>query len=435
MRSVAKIIAFLSLIIMESAFGRSIPKFASAHSVLLDGGIEEGVIFSRSQNPSVLVAEINEQLMYSIGQLNGLGGGVPDMAKTKITLGNILLPESGVYRVTYRAAMKIAWPIEKPFPKSYELVLPKQGSEYFLERFFKQYGSDERGGKKCLAAEVHNVELGNFWYYYRPLQRTCGLRLFPASVTKVSVSLSYGSENTKGKSPEYDKVWEDGKVVATLLFGMADAEENSPFDAGIMAFQQTVQEAFANYGEPTWSNVANLTADFLPSNDNAVLHMKFALSQGQLDLVLVLVEDIKEVYPGSEIEKLYNERTAYSDFVSYSGHSGLGANIRKLAQMGSFVPEQYQIFLINGCDTFAYVDEALARAHERMNPGQGRYKYFDILTNAMPSFFHMNARSNMAVISALVGKVKTYQEILAGFDRNQRAVVTGEEDNNWPAPF
>ena len=151
--------------------------------------------------------------------------------------------------------------------------------------------------------------------------------------------------------------------------------------------------------------------------------------------MLILVEDIKEVYPGSEIETLYNERTTYSDFVSYSGHSGLGANIRQLAQMGRFVPGQYQIFLINGCDTFAYVDEALARAHERVNPGKGRYKFFDILTNAMPSFFHMNARSNMTVIKALVEKDKTYQEILAGFDQNQRAVVTGEEDNTWPAPF
>ena len=41
----------------------------------------------------------------------------------------------------------------------------------------------------------------------------------------------------------------------------------------------------------------------------------------------------------------------------------------------------------------------------------------------------------MAVIRGLIGKSKTYRQILAGFDRYQRAVVTGEEDNLWPKPF
>ncbi|MBI2520587.1 MAG: hypothetical protein HYV97_09215 [Bdellovibrio sp.] len=435
MRSFVKTSAFISLFLLQTAFGRSIPKFASAHSVLLDGTIQEGVILSRSQNPSILIEEINEQLMYSIGQLNGLDGGAPDMAKTKIGLGKVQSAQDGLYKVSYRASMKIAWPVEREFPKSYNLILPSQGDAYFLERFFKRYGSDERTSKKCLAAEVHDVELGNFWYYYRPQKRGCALNYFPEGVIKVPVNLSYGRDNTQGQAPEYDKVWEDGKLTATLIFGMADAEENSPYDAGISAFQQTVQEVLEAFGIPTWSNVINVTPDFIPGQKEPVLHIKFALEQGELDLMLILVEDIKDVYPGSEIEKLYNERTAYSDFVSYSGHSGLGANIRALAEMGRFVRGQYQIFLINGCDTFAYVDEALAMAHERVNPGEGRYKYFDILTNAMPSFFHMNARSNMAVLTALVEKNKNYEEILAGFDKRQRAVVIGEEDNNWPEPF
>ncbi len=435
MGNIAKFAILLSCIFFGSAFGRSIPKFTAAHSVLVDGVIESGTILSSENDPSVLVSEINEQLMYSIGQLNGLSGGVPDMAKTKITLGRVNALSSGRFQVSYRAALKIAWPLEQSFPKSYNLILPSQGNYDFLQSFFAKFGSDENSGKKCLAAEVHAVEMGNFWYYYRPLKRDCGLKLSPKEVVKTAVNLSYGRDNTEGKSPEYKKVWEDGKVVATLIFGMADAEKDSPYDAGILAIQDTVREAFENYGFPTWSNVENLTEDFVPSKNTPVLHFKFALAQGELDLVLILVEDIKAVYPGSEIEKIYNERTMNSDFVSYSGHSGLGANIRKLANMGNFVPGQYQIFLINGCDTFAYVDEALAKAHEKVNPGSARYKYFDILTNAMPSFFHMNARSNMAVITALVEGKKTYQEILAGFDPNQRAVVTGEEDNAYPNPF
>jgi hypothetical protein len=38
-------------------------------------------------------------------------------------------------------------------------------------------------------------------------------------------------------------------------------------------------------------------------------------------------------------------------------------------------------------------------------------------------------------MQAFLGRSKTYRQILSGFDRTQRAVVTGEEDNAWPAAF
>jgi hypothetical protein len=161
--------------------------------------------------------------------------------------------------------------------------------------------------------------------------------------------------------------------------------------------------------------------------------MRFRHRVGEVDVHMFLVDGIQSV--GSDFNIKYNAQTAHSDFVSYSGHSGLGANIRALARKGSFTPGQYQIYLVNGCDTFAYVDDMLRDKHVQVNPGFGPNKFFDIITNAMPSFFHMNAASNMAVIHALLGKNATYQQMLSEFDRSQRAVVTGEEDNNWPSPF
>ena len=103
--------------------------------------------------------------------------------------------------------------------------------------------------------------------------------------------------------------------------------------------------------------------------------------------------------------------------------------------MGKFVKGQYQLFLVNGCDTFAYVDDALFDAHQAVNPDNEKTKYLDIITNAMPSYFHENAGANMAIINALVSKDKTYRAILEDFDIDQRAVVTGEEDNAWPENF
>ena len=43
---------------------------------------------------------------------------------------------------------------------------------------------------------------------------------------------------------------------------------------------------------------------------------------------------------------------------------------------------------MNGCDTYAYIDSALADAHSEVNPDDpDGTKYLDIVANAMPSLF------------------------------------------------
>ena len=125
----------------------------------------------------------------------------------------------------------------------------------------------------------------------------------------------------------------------------------------------------------------------------------------------------------------YNEWTQSADFVSYNGHSGLGANIRALARLGTFVEGQYQLYFINGCDTFAYIDSALADAHATVNPGFAGTKFFDLITNSMPAYFTDMAPSTITIIKALRDSKLTYRQILAKLPKVQRAVVSGEEDN------
>jgi hypothetical protein len=96
---------------------------------------------------------------------------------------------------------------------------------------------------------------------------------------------------------------------------------------------------------------------------------------------------------------------------------------------GVAYPAINMIFFVNGCDSFAYVDNALRDAHA------GPSKFFDLITNAMPSYFRSNADNNVALIQAFLGRSKTYRQILSGFDRGQRAVVTGEKDNAFPSAF
>lgn len=412
-------------------------KFVSAHTVALDGVIPNGKLLTKSNQPWVIKNEIKEQLMYSIGQLNGLDGGSPDMNRLEVEIKNTGIHTSGLNEVSYSAKLFIAWPLEQNVPSSYILKVPAQGSWLGLNNFFKAFGSDEHSSKKCLAWEAHDVTYNMFWYYYRPQKSLCPLKYMnsvdPLVATTIEIYLAKSEKNTTGKYPEYTKIWEDGKLVVTAIFGMADEDNISEWDAGVSAYKSTVNSILRRFGVPASSNVSLLNNTFSNALNNKEVQLRFSTPKGQVDIVLYLVKGIRST--STEFRSVYNERTKISDFVSYSGHSGLGANIRALANMGEFEANQYQLFLINGCDTFSYVDDALRNAHQAVNQAYGKDKFVDVITNAMPSYFHMNNRSNMAIIDALYNSKKTYREILSGFDQSQRAVVTGEEDNRFPEAF
>lgn len=398
----------LSIFLLNDSF--AIQKFDSAHAVLLEGDIVEGVIYSNSSDPLILNDEIISQLKYSIGQLNGEEGGCPDMSKTTIDHKNISSENENHFKVTYNAHLNIAWPSDKAVPEKYLLYLPREGGWNFLYGLMQKYGPEGDSDYNCIDYSAHEVGPGNFWYYYRPLKSVCPLSKNSNEVVIIPLILNISDLNSTDKYPEYDKVWEDKKLIATLVFGMNTPEIFNQFDAGVEAFTSMIKLSLKNCGTLTWSNIPQIDQYYLPKDTERIVHLKFNNEVGEVDLVLILVDSIRNVIEGSEIQKIYRVRSEISDFISYNGHSGLGANIRKLSSMGSFVQNQYQIFMVNGCDTFAYIDDSLARAHQLVNPDYLPSKFFDIITNSMQSYFHRNAESNITLLSALLEKKKTYKK-------------------------
>jgi hypothetical protein len=409
-------------------------KFESAHSIAVDATIQEGTIVSTSASDFTIKNQITEQLMYTIGQMNGRDGGV-DMNRLALDIKSITPRSDNLYDVIYTANLFVSWKRSAPIPENLLFIVPARGDSSGLKKFFQAYGSDEQDGKKCLANEAHDVSQNMLWYYYRPEKFSCSLRTDSDSVAQsvvryLKADLSTSEENTVAKSPEHAKVWEDGKLVVTTIFGKATHNATSNSDAGIAAFRRMYSVLLQQLGKPSSTN---LKAGQLPSNTNNEILLQFDVEHGVLDIHLYLIDDIKTV--GSDFRKKYDQRTRNSDYISYNGHAGLGANIRALARLGEFKKDQWQLFLVNGCDTFAYVDDSLRNAHKKVNPEFGADKFVDVITNAMPAYFHSLARDNWAVIEGLLGKTKTYREILQGFDSYQRAAVTGEQDNAWPEQF
>lgn len=422
---------------LVSACGKTNPlaselRYDAADSVALDGVISGGRAVSDSADSALVLEEVRAQLKFAAGQLNGISG-LFDVPQLKITLRAIEPRADGRYEASYDAQLFVSWPKELPVPDFYTLILPAGGSASTLNLFFDTYGNEATAGH-CTGYAPYGVSHDTHWYYHRPDASGCSLQNENQDnadlVARINLNLSRSPENTVGKFPEYSKIWEDRRLVVTTIFGKNAYGSTDSYDPGIAAFREFYQSVMTTFGTPSSSNLPPDTQPDAAHND---VRLKFTTASGEIDLHIYLIDSITAV--GSSFRANFEQRTLISDVVSYNGHSQFGANIRHFAHLGRFAAGHYQIYLLNGCNTFGYEDGTVAAVHASANPGAAPTKYVDILKNSMPAYFSSLSRDNMALISGLVGKRATYREILERFDPEQRPVVVGEEDNRWPLPF
>lgn len=383
--------SFFSSCGFESSKG-SEEKFESARLIALDAVIPLGTLQTQSQDPLVQEKEIRKQLKYSVGQLNGIGGA-PHLQSINIVIkGARVLDDVGTLALDYSASLLISWSLLKPVPEEFVFLLPEAAEDRFIQSFLND-GDTE---KRCLDKGAHGVDSGSAWYYYRPEKEGCELKAgVQSGVVGVKALLTKSPLNSMEKYPEYKKIWEDGRLVATLIFARNDGNSSDNSDAGISAYRLFYQSLIKTLGQPVTSDLPPA----MESLDASITryHMIFNTVSGPLDLSVELIKHIDSV--DDDFVQRYNERTMISDFVSYSGHAGLGANIDKLMKMGAFAKGQYQIFRLNGCDSFAYQTDALANAHLSVNPEEKASKYLDLITNSQPSKFSTGSWEAMAIIN------------------------------------
>lgn len=380
------LLAWLLVCAAASGCGRGTAEAPSevlfdAHgSIALDAVIDAGrALVSR---PEAARGEIARQLFYAIGQLNGVNAGA-EMQRVKINVVTTTQRTDGLYDAFYTAQLFIAWPRESSIPPLYTVVLPSGGDTRTLSAFFQRYGTTSR----CLDDTAVDVNLDNVWYWYRPLKPGCPLTWAQQGDlgTRMTMRLQVSAANTDSKYPEYGKVWEDGKLTATAIFSKNKEFAQNENDEGVAAYRSFYSDLVASFGHPT---ATSLPANAAPGLAQPKLALAFDTPSGPLDVHVFLVESLSHALERDAVfVDSYGRRTLTSDFVAYSGHSGFGANVQRLSSSGRYTPGKYQIFLLNGCDSFAYVDTALRDAHHAANPGATPHKYYDVITNAMPSFF------------------------------------------------
>ena len=362
---------------------------------------------------------IQDQLLFTIGQLNGEKslGRLDHLDLTGIKTENV----AGGCKISYHARMPVAWNKRNALPASYELLLPRDVTYEGQQRFTDAYKGS------CVEWGAHDVDTGSMWYYYRP--RLSGCKLADADLFRAKATISPSPLQTSGKYPEYHKVWEDDALNVVAIFGKYEDGATSG-DAGIDGYNRFVQ---AVRDELKQYSVTTVPANVPKNPGVAASDVVFSanLPEGRrIQVVALLVDNVRTA--GAAFDKRYEDLSTAADLIVYNGHAGLGANIRALAQKGKWKAGQYVISFMNGCDSYAYIDSALAEAHADVNADDSiGTKYVDLVANAEPSFFVSMPGATMAMITGLLDwdAPKTYEQIFGGVDSAEVVLVTGEQDN------
>ncbi|MGE0868407.1 MAG: PPC domain-containing protein [Kofleriaceae bacterium] len=398
---------------------------SSAQAVFVDfeftGKLITNVSFNNQQT-------IESQLLYTVGQLNGANAvGRIDTAVLSNVQRSYLV--GGKIQITYTAKLPVAWGRRADIPATFELKLPLDVSAAGKTAYATKYWD------KCVDFTAHGFDPGALFYHFRPRNNGCNLDATDTLTTTATVSPS--PIQTTGKFPEYDKVWEDGVFNVVAIFGKYNngATANDP---GINAYNEFVRLMKLDLSGLTVTTIP-ATIPTNPGVDAPDLEFNVTLADGKkVRVVALLTDDVSIGLMQPAFRSRYEELSTRADLIAYNGHAGLGSHVRQLAKAGAWVPGQYVIVYMNGCDTFAYIDDALFTAHQSINPDDMTgYKYIDIVNNAMPADFASMPQATMAMFRGLFdyNAPKTYEQMFNNIDRTQIALVVGEQDNTYtPGP-
>jgi hypothetical protein len=393
----------------------------SAMAVFVDFTFEGTLLTDSSWNDT---ATVQDQLLYTVGMLNEFNsvGRVDKAVITNIVKSQV----GGKTQIKYKAVLPVAWGKRNAVPTAHELQLPLDISSAGQQAFADKYK------ETCVDWSAHDVDAGSMFYYYRA--KASGCNLAAEDINRVSATVTPSPSQSTGKFPEMNKIWEDGRLEVLAIFGKYEDGATTASDAGIDAYNDFITAMKQELGARNLTTIP-ATIPSAPGVGTPDIEFNAELPDGKkVHVVALLTDNVRVGLTQTAFRSRYEALSTRADYIVYNGHAGLGTNVRALAQAGKWVAGQYVVVYMNGCDTFAYIDDALNRAHKTINPDDTTgYKYIDIINNAMPAFFHSMSGATMAIFRGLLNHQEptTYEKMFSNIDRSQVVLVTGEQDNTY----
>lgn len=350
---------------------------------------------------------ITTQFFYLMGDLTinhraNSQAGFADLTNIDVTPG-----EGGVQEIRYEARVPVAWPSSSSPDLSHDITLPSSVEPAALGAFNEKY--DGTCGRSEYGVDA-------FWHDMNPSAEGCVFD--DADVIRTTAAVSPSQRSSKSQYPEYDRMLADDRFEAVVLF----LPNESYVDADI--------------GVQWYRSFIKATSTFMAAKDESKAGDGYDIYEdhtlrGEVAGIQVVVTALLVSEPstlGAVFDDRYGPISESADTIMYDGHSGLSKHILALASKGTVMAGKYQLVVMNGCNTFAYLDNGIhERRVEANDDDPTGTKYLDLIVNALPAPFS-GEPGETALIQSLLRKA-SFSDLLSVFPPDQIAIVSGEEDN------
>ena len=349
--------------------------------------------------------EVRNQLHYLVSQLQG---NTPALHHSlKVEFKKTSKGKRAKHRVEYTAVVGTAWRRSAAFPATVSVVLPVRADAQGLADFARNY--------------THSCGQDPLWYYFSGGKAGCPLtQQTPNDAQWVTVSVTPSPLNTTGKSPEYEKIWEDGKLVITHVMGNTISLDGIPEDDRL---HRAVAQAYPQ-------------AEHRIVRDNfqyVTQESQYNSASGPIVLRTMRIQTGNVQGVEAQFKADFEEYQKDSDVVGYNGHAGLGQNIRAFERLIKPTKGHYFMVWINACVPFAYFDNTVFDAVKAVNEGSQGSRFVDMFIVSVVGNFAQTA-DIQDLMRTLPTKALTYRELTPTMQQYSPMVI-GEEDNRWPNRF
>ncbi len=357
------------------------------------------------------------QLMFMQGILTTAGHGNAQVRNAKIE--TVRVTDVGdKKRIEYEVSLPVAWPKDVDEPETYGIALPLDVSK--LDTFAQKYDGRcgmARYGKK------------NYWHDFDPKSQRCTFD--EADVLRRRVDVTPHQDETKGKYPEYDLLWEDDRLDAVVIFGIIESKDKRD-DYGYteaQKFIQSTKQRIPRAKSESHQASASILADATVTGS---IRVHGRPRDVKVDVLVVYKLD----RVGPDFDQRYDALTEGADIIIYNGHTDSGEGINELAQKGKVTKGKYQLFAVNGCQSFALLDTTMTDRRREINgedEDPNGTQYLDVIANALPGHADTLASISSAILDAALSPdaPKDYNTLLSKMPESNIAVVFGEEDNRF----
>jgi len=285
------------------------------------------------------------------------------------------------------------------------------GKVFEAEVPLKPYSIMSDADDKCADYNSH-IELsqGVYWYLWNPRKYDC-----PDELTQtMTLTVSEVLPNDPESYPEYDRLWEDGKLTAAVFFAKLDDGDVAD-DYNWDNFEKL----------STWLSEAGFS-----EIEDAPMGKRFSKTSGELTVEIdVYGPDV--FHSVADYSRFNNWQRAVSEheIIMYNGHSVLGTGY---AFERADYPDTYQIFQIASCLSYEYyVRPVLA--------GKGGWENVDVLSNVQPTYYSENFPLTTTVLAKLIWGFEnqgraSWEDIMEAVSRrlgHARFGVSGARGNCW----